>query len=552
MKKSLLLVCMTLLSYACFARPIDNGTARKIASSFLSASRRENVKVADVSMATDVNNVKGTGGFSDVNKPYYIFNAVDGRGFVIVGGDNSLSPIIGYSTESDFDTDESLPPALEWYLDYVDKYVSAVQKGEILPVVQSHIPRKLDVVVQPLCRSTWGQGTPYNNLCPNKMPVGCVATAMAQLMYYWKWPETGTGSMSYMTKVGKIKVNFADSHYDWGNMQNSGNTSMVNADAVAKLCFDCGVSLEMMYDDDGSGTYQEYAYRSFVKNFGYAASKLDIEYRDCVDDETWNRYVKEELDASRPIFYRAADANGNGGHAFIIDGYDEDFNVHVNWGWDGRDNGYFQLATLAIGKYYEFSQGQVMFRGLVPDYDGTDSKQKQLFVYMYESPEVAETNIALTDSFTVVGRDFYNQTLSKSFNVMIGLCGMDGQLIDTLETYIDDADFMRTYGYRIGSCDFRVILPKSLSDGYYQIRLFFQEKKAKEWILPKVVLGKEDAVYFLKEGNNIIFNRRPVGIERVIPQINDRNGTIYNIKGEKISVPQKGYNIINGKKYLYW
>ena len=105
--------------------------------------------------------------------------------------------------------------------------------------------------------------------------------------------------------------------------------------------------------------------------------------------------MKSELCASRPVLYAGYSTKG-GGHEFVIDGYDEKGMFHVNWGWDGRDNGYFQLATLAIGKYYEFSQGQVMFRGLVPDYDGTDSKQKQLFVYMYESPEVAETNIALT------------------------------------------------------------------------------------------------------------------------------------------------------------
>ena len=450
-----------------------------------------------------------------------------------------------------FDADADMHPALEGYLAFCNAYIDDVRRGTQLPLASaSPLLTVSSPVVGPLVPSLWGQESPYNGECPNGTLVGCVATAMSQIMYKWKWPETGKGSMSYTSPEGLLKVDFSESTYDWDNMLVSGNTSEANAAAVAKLCYDCGVSVKMQYGDEASGSYDGYAFRAFSKYFKYAASKLYIEQRECVESEdVWNVHVKNELDHGRPILYCASDANGRGGHAFVIDGYDTDDNVHVNWGWSGRHNGYYALLTLLIKGYYQFSEGQSMIRGIVPDYKGTDNVDKQLKVYMASVPTVDDKSVSITDAFTVYGHDFYNLTQARIINVMIGLCDPDGNFIQEVASWIRDMDFSLMYGYGYSTYGFEVKLPEDLADGYYSLRIYFQEQGYKGWELPDMVGGVlRDRLPFLLENGKVTFNQLPTAIAAVESDGSRNGSTVYNLAGQLQKGVQHGFNIVDGKK----
>lgn len=557
MKRLLQLSVLLILAMSASARSIDYSAAKKMAVTFLSNEKGKSIEVKDVSLPSEVKNRLS---INSVNQAaYYLFNSEDDKGFVIISADDQVLPILGYSATSSFKADSELPPALQDYLAFCTEYINDVREGLTQSNPQPYRPLLTATpIVEPLCSAEWGQGRPYNNLCPMdkkynvQCPVGCVATAMAQIMYKWKWPESGRGSVSYMSNAGPVKINYAESIYEWDKMTDRGNGNEEASAAVSKLCYDLAVSLRMMFDAYGSGSYAEYAYRSFVTNLYYCGSKLKLEYRDCIaDTERWNRHIKEDLDAGRPLLCCASDAGGAGGHAFVLDGYDADFNIHINWGWDGEYNGYFPLTTLDIEGLYEFSQMQHIIRGIYPDYEKNDLTRQQMQVYMEEAPTVNKKQIALTDSFTVTAHHFYNMTVQKEINVMVGLCNMDGEVVEELCTITNNLDdFMLEYGTGYSYYDFDVIFSKdSYPEEYYTIRIFFQEKKKTTWVLPMVVGGEHlNNIYVQIKDGKATFGVRPTAIESIVMDKQKADNEIYTLGGQKIAKPQNGLNIINGKK----
>ena len=208
----------------------------------------------------------------------------------------------------------------------------------------------------------YDQGTPYNDLCPmingRRAVTGCVATAMAQIMRYYAYPNVGEGNVTYTGSAGATEIDLADYTFDWDLILNDYTKSYTNAqgEAVAKLMLACGASLNMHYSADGSGSFINKAMQALRDNFGY---NKQIGYYSSSGDAF---YLPEELimeefapairDQHRrgcPVMYSGKPAAGVAGHAFVIDGYkviDGVYYYHVNWGWSGAYNGYYLLMNL--------------------------------------------------------------------------------------------------------------------------------------------------------------------------------------------------------------
>lgn len=236
--------------------------------------------------------------------------------------------------------------------------------------------------VEPLLATSWGQSVPYNSLCPTRTnssgeaehcPVGCVALALGQIMKYYNYPETGNGIKTYTSFfVGEVSADFGSTHYDWDNMKTRytkfgsyTNYTDEEATAVATLLFHIGVSVGMIYSLSGSSAM---AYsnipKDMVDNFRYDESTIQYVTRSSVDSkEEWMNLIYEELSNGRPVFYTGT-SETQGGHAWVIDGYDSTGKVHINWGWKGTDDGYYDIDLTDTGN--DFSKSQSMIIGMRP------------------------------------------------------------------------------------------------------------------------------------------------------------------------------------------
>lgn len=325
------------------------------------------------------------------NAPYYAFNLE--QGYVIVSGDDEMTELVGYAENGFFDA-ENVPPQMQLWLDGYAEYVAAVQSGKAKArkILLSDSP---SVVVEPLVTTKWNQDAPFNNFAPEytddnnntqRCATGCAATAMAQIMKFHNWPEQGVGHYSYEHQsFGTISSNFSEHVYDWTNMidrYNNGEYSNVQADAVALLMKDCGVSLNMNYGPVSGASI--YSYTPAFKNY-FRYSSRTINRSGCETAE-FTKIITDELQEGRPIIY--CGTGEDGGHAFVVDGYDTNYFLHVNWGWGGYSDGYFDMnymdpAGLGIGGgsgAFKWNQGIVLARPLKDGVEPYEFIQQLCFV----------------------------------------------------------------------------------------------------------------------------------------------------------------------------
>jgi len=271
----------------------------------------------------------------------------------------------------------------EWLLGYDQQIDEAINKNksnvQTLPLwdeianfdsspIRTNYNSTNDDAVAPLITTTWSQGTYYNTSCPSDAGgpdghalVGCVATAMGQVMNYWNYPTMGTGSHSYVhSTYGTLSANFGATTYGWASMPDPGGASSYNT-ALATLLYHCGVSVDMGYGPTGSGASTAQVATSIQTYFGYASSAQYIN-RSSYTESGWNNILIAELDAGRPMQYRG---QGSGGHSFNCDGYQGTDYFHFNWGWGGYADGYYYLSNLNPGGS-TFTDGQAAIIGIQP------------------------------------------------------------------------------------------------------------------------------------------------------------------------------------------
>lgn len=322
---------------------------------------------------------------------YYVFNN-DAGGFVIIAGDDAVTPVLGYTSTGSFDA-ENLPDGLKDLLKSYERQIAALGDNY---VANQTATRTAFTGEKLLKTAEWNQYAPFNKYTPNNYVTGCVATAGAIVMKHHGYPAKGTGSHSYTCNGKTLTANF-EHDYDWANMpaQYDG-TNDAAFDGVARLMADLGVAVEMQYAQSGSAAYIGNLITALQTYFGY--SKLS--YLASIDDmeaEAWNAKLRGEIDANRPILYSASDASA-GGHSFIIDGYkDESFSV--NWGWGGYCNGFYQIGALNpeyAGKPTgdKYNLGQTAVIGLQPS-DGTEKVSTMGFLKF--AGQLQALNMNVTD-----------------------------------------------------------------------------------------------------------------------------------------------------------
>ncbi len=362
MKKATLLFAMLLTVIGMSAKERTESEIRNIAVQTLHQFNSHRKGAA----AVNYNDLKVFGCY----KAFTVMGSQD-NGFVIVANDDAFSPVLGYSDGVyDIDTNDGL----SWYVHTLDLSMqSAIASVNSLrsPIIPSTDP------VMPLLNSTWDQGAPFNSLCPKTSkgkhyPCGCVATALGQIMNYYKYPTQGHGEKQYSFKpaegVGELLyANFGETTYDWANVlddYNSVDYTEEQEKAVATLILHCGVSVEMQYTPSGSGAYSSEAHNGLINYFGYHKN-LGQFYRNYYSQEAWMNLIFDELNKQRPIYYSGSDVT-QGGHAFVIDGYASNGLVHVNWGWGPNGgNGYYDISLLNPSGY-SFAEGQNMILGIAP------------------------------------------------------------------------------------------------------------------------------------------------------------------------------------------
>ena len=299
---------------------------------------------------------------------YYVFNN-DAGGFVIIAGDDAVTPVLGYTSTGTFDA-ENLPDGLKDLLKSYERQIAALGDN----YVANQTATRAGFTGEKLLNTAkWNQMAPFNKYTPNNYVTGCVATAGAIVMKHHGYPAKGTGSHSYTWNGKTISADF-EHNYDWASMPAVyDGTNDAAFDGVARLMADLGVAVEMNYAKDGSGSYIGDLVTALQKYYGYSKLSNLMAIED-VGAEAWNSRLREEIDANRPVLYAASDP-ARGGHAFVIDGYkDESFSV--NWGWGGYCDGFYQIGALnpesngkPEGDKYNVSQSAVF--GMEPS-DGTE------------------------------------------------------------------------------------------------------------------------------------------------------------------------------------
>ncbi len=390
------LAVLLLASLPMMAERVTPETAQKAAQNFFNNNGAKSAQLTDLSKAA---------GFANL----YIFTAEPG--FVVMAADDCVQPILGYSLTGKF-VAENMPTNVSgWLQGYSDEIQFAIDsKAKATAETAKQWKDLIDgnskagratAVVDNLLTTIWDQDPLYNNLCPysnyysQQTVTGCVATAMAQIMKYWEHPSSGIGSHSYEhiaytqnvvindviqeiyhDGMGVLSADFGATTYDWDNMPASLNSSSTEAqiDAIATLMYHCGVSVEMDYgvaQIGGSGAVTAYVADALQEYFGYQQSTYQS--REFVENwlqQDWAALLKTELDNGRPLQYSG---RGTGGHSFVCCGYDSDDNFYFNWGWSGRNDGFFALNNLVPGSggsggsNYNFTNDQAAIFGIQPN-----------------------------------------------------------------------------------------------------------------------------------------------------------------------------------------
>ena len=490
------------------ASNIDASTAKSTANQFLKQQSHKpslrSVAMSDLRLAYAQQSSVSNGA-----NAYYAFN-IKGGGFVIVAGEDRATPVLGYSDQG--------------YLDFskLPENVRALLRGyqEEIEFLQSHPNYNVQKVVhaiggksvEPLIRSHWGQEMPYNLQCPTYngeyCVVGCVATAMTQVMHYWQYPTSCSGINSYYCyDIGQTvpalpettfeynKMLNSYCHWDWDNSQLVQDTyTDAQAQAVAKLARYCGQAVQMGYSPEGSGAYV-FEQLDAMKDFGYSSAEdvsrsgwWGMEY---YSTEEWEAMVKEQLDAKHPILYSASDPSA-GGHAFVCDGYNADGLLHFNFGWYGTCDGWYVSTALNMthrdGEELHFNSSHEMIINLVPP-----------TYCVVTSDGITSSNdlIILGEDMDVMASNVYIMTTLPYVNIIFAICNnKSSRLANSNALYVSLTDFQQG-----STLNGTIKVPSNLNEGSYSVNLYYYTSMPRTAVLINCDGGQLNVVGHLAKYN---------------------------------------------------
>lgn len=388
--KVFLLYVLLLLPCVVSAEVRSVNEARELAYDFMESRMKTKSSSINLSMVYSGEDIMTK---SSLDPAYYVFNNESGPGFVVISGDDSALPVLGFSDSQNFKKD-GMPANLRWWFRYMGRQVNAAREAG-LPAADRRADVGTDVIKYET--ALWDQGEPYNNQCPKdgreRSVTGCGPTAIAIAMRWREWPAAGTGTIPAY-EVPVYNSDYTDitgykdfpgrtlgDPYDWDNMPLSdgyyGNWTSAQEDQVARLMADIGAATYADYSAEGTGIWDEDVPPAMKAYFGYDQS-MDVKFRqnwdtgkDQYTKSQWYKMVKDELE-NGPAIYAGADYEGSMGHMFILAGYTTNDYYYLNWGWGGIANGYYTLEALTpdeqgyganeLGSYHDWVSLMVNFK----------------------------------------------------------------------------------------------------------------------------------------------------------------------------------------------
>lgn len=428
MKRIIVLFSIVVASIgSAMAEEVSSAVALRVASQIFGDTTRG----TSLAVAWDSTDVVATR--AGETPTFYVVAPSAGRGFVIVAGDDAVSPILGYSTTYAMASAEHLPANFVGWLTYIDSVVRYVRESGAKAsdaVVRLWSEGYKPVGATMLNTARWSQLPPYNNHCPMDGDAhsltGCTQTAMAIIMHHHRWPERAKGVTEAYTTMGGMYVPSRDLNhaYDWDSMLETyveGEYSDKEADAVAVLMADLGYAFKAEYTALDTGAFPDML--ALYEKFGYSPASNRVMRRDH-SDEYWVSILRKEIESSRPIFYAGYTAEG-AGHAFVIDGVDDNNYFHVNWGWGGLCDGFFMIDSLTLDQYLFDTQHWAVL-GMHPMRDGEiDNWLSLTSTGLSLSTKTFEQGVPFEINPIVVAN--YSQ-LHFSGDVRVGVCSASGEL----------------------------------------------------------------------------------------------------------------------------
>ena len=397
-------------------------------------------------------------------KGYYIFNAEEG-GFVVVGGNDQMPEILGWSDQGNIDPGH-MPDGLKWLL---ESYERTAKSRSLLTGGQEKKARVSRRAIEPLMQTRWSQWAPYNNLCPEvngtHCLTGCVATALAQVINYNRWPEGPTSAVEQLiTQTLQLRLpRLEPTTFDWGNM---------TTDDIARLMLYCGQAVYMDYGLDASGAIPEQEVNALKRVFGYSRDVRFV-YSSNYSADNWEELLYDELKEGRPVIYNGYTTD-NAGHTFVLHGY-QDGCFYVNWGWGGQSDGYFMLTNLDVGDVY--SQGHCATIGIHSSVNDPVETAKAEINYLSSSEDRYFAYDSEGKIFLWVDGYVKNACSDPSrIQFGLGLYDFNDQLMKVL--WQDEQDFevdeMRWFGASL-------IIDKTIAPGTYRVLPISRASASDEW-----------------------------------------------------------------------
>lgn len=387
MRKLLLFTVVLLISVSVFADFVSRKDAEKVAKNhfYQSINNIKQMSWENMQLNCIYNPVEN----QDIN--YYVFNINGDQGWVMVSSDNSIQPILAYSFEGGFNSNNMSPAQMEM-LKYYEDCIKFASETDMTSSIKSasewdellnydyrngHKQKSTSPIL--LQHINWNQSWPYNAQCPadpdginGHVPVGCVATAMLQVMKYYNWPANGEGSKYHSNMAnggyGNITINFANQTYDWYSMPNEAS-SYVNEE-LGKINYHAGVGVSMTWGPNGSWSFTSRIVTALENYFKYSTSAEYVQ-KYFYSETNWKNLIIAQIDDNMPVVYSGSSTTT--GHAWNCDGYQDD-SFHMNWGWGGAGNGYYTLDNLTStatigGPENNFNQNQEMVINIYPRED---------------------------------------------------------------------------------------------------------------------------------------------------------------------------------------
>lgn len=507
MRRIILLMMCVVLSFSVNAKVVDRTTAKEKAMRFMPGKRFvENKTFASA-----------RGQEPTRSDAFYVFNAEDNQGYVIISGDDRTQEVLGYAEHGNLD-ERNMPENMKWWLGNLAQQIMALDTS--LKPAARNVTRATMSPISPLIKTEWGQDAPYNYMCPdgnyvdydetgyktnNRCITGCVATAMAQVMYYWQWPNGCDGIEEYsmghwdnkgtdenpdwqFTEVCKVHALPATT-FDWDKMKlkYKGNEKDESADAVANLMRYCGQAAQMEY-----GTNVSLAHLGaspMAQYFNYSKNIKELS-RDNYTSAQWENMVYQELAEGRPVLY-SGQSTRNGGHQFIVDGYRSDGLYHMNWGWS-YDGSYSVLSVADPEKEQSMggTQNEVAFQyyqaalfGVKPAEEG-EVMHPILYSYLDEFTAADYTRTNANADFKnvylnsrVSGEYNIEPTIELVFEIGWGLY-QDDQFVSCVTS-----EKIKLPLYRNFYTDYKatVSFGANLPDGKYMLNMIYRYGDNEEW-----------------------------------------------------------------------